>query len=200
MLVIVILVDGVKSVALVQHRQLLVLPSARPAVMVVVDDRPGRVADAVAGQPETPAQVHILIKEKVVVIQPSHLQIGAPLDDHGSAAGKEHVPLALAAGGRLPEAELEAKAGQGGATTGEVHARTVPAQDPSARAGYVRRLGHGRNQFLEPPRIGAGVVVDKRDQVGIQLSRCEVVSGGETQVHGRADQSNVRKGLLDKAG
>ena len=61
--------------------------------MVVVHHHPGRVPDPVAEDPQAPAEVHVLEKGKIVLVEPPRLQEEVAPYKHGAATGKEDVPI-----------------------------------------------------------------------------------------------------------
>ena len=180
--IVVVLVDGVERIALVEDGEPLVLEAPGTTVMAVVHDRPGGVAHPIPGQPESPAEIDVLVEEKVVVVEPADLQVRIALDDHRPATGKQDVARRRVDAGGLAITELDPQSGQRGAAPDEVDRPPVPAEDAAAGAGDVGRLGNRADQLVEPPGIGSRVIVEEGQQVGVELARRQVVSRGEPQV------------------
>ena len=168
--------------------------------MAVIHYGVRRVSDPVPGKPEAPTEVDVFVEEEVIVVEPADLPVGVPPDDHRPAAGEQDVALRRIDRPRFAVAGLNAEPGQGRATAHEVDGLPVPAHDPAAGAGNIRRGGHRPHQRLEPLRVRPGVVVEEGDQLGVELLHRQVVASGETEVHGRGDHPDVGVRRLSKRG
>src|SRR5207245_10132493 len=157
-------VEGVEPVAVVAARRWLVADPTDIAVGLLVADRPRRGAYPVARQPEPRSEVDVLVEEKVILVESTHLVEAVAPDQHRSAAGDENVALRVVLAGRLAPAELQAEAGEGGSAGDEIDPLAVPAEDLSRRTRDVGRLGEEPHHLLEPMGIGSGVVIAERQR------------------------------------
>jgi hypothetical protein len=192
-LLVVVFVDRVERVAVVEHRLALIIDPPDIPVMLVIDDGPGGRADSIPRQPEPPAQVDILIEEEVILVKTSDLIENLSPDHHRPTARNEDVPFAVVLAGCLAPTKLEPESSEGRSAGDEIDALTVPAQDLAGRGGNIGRVGENANQFLQPSWIRTGVVVEKGDDLLVELRHGVVVAASEAEILFGPDQASVGK-------
>src|SRR5262249_25970476 len=120
-----------QRVALVQKARQVPRQSSGAAVMSVKDPRGAGQSDLVAGEPQAPAQVDVLVVGEVRGIESAEVEIDGARDQHRSAAGEEQVahPADHLLVNRAAKVLLPGEAVKVDASFDEVDLRSVPVED-----------------------------------------------------------------------
>ena len=178
-------------------------PADRPerCASVMANDGLRDVTAAVAAQPRSIRQVHILVGHEEVVVESPKFVEDRLRHQAGAAAHPEHLRRDASQLHRFPVVPLERTAPPEQPVTGAVDdTRVVHVHDARCSQRKTRRQLDSSAQRTKPARIRNCVVVEKRDELAARLTRAGVVAAGEAEILGERDHPDTRKTGADELG
>lgn len=180
----------------------------------VGDEAVGEVGDSVAGIPGALAPVHVFAIHEEVRVEAADFLDKVTAHKHGGSAD----PIYIADGGVIPvlheivadgpvvgeKATEEGVSERGGEGVGEAAAAVLEAavgiEEFGAGDTDVGVFGDECEEFAEGTGVNDGIAVEEGDVASAALPDGEVVSAGEAEVFGLAEEADPREFALDHFG
>jgi len=160
-------------------------------------DRVGHIPGSVSGQAKPVAEIDVLAKAEVVLVETPHVEHGLAAVQGGRGAGREDFPgLEIALAKRSPVPFPPGQAAKVPAVADPVEDVVVAGEHlPRPERGTLRISRGGHHERLEPAGLRKGVGVEQGDQWRGGCGDATIGRGGEAEIlTGRVEQRAGYKG------